>query len=191
MARINFPDLTQLSDSTLELIAGRPIINVLRMFAHSEPLLPVVAQQGATQFGLLSLTPRHRELIILAAAAALEAPYIWDQHVSISEHCGINDEQRKAIRTEAQWANANAPFAEPDKAVLKFAFAALEGSTVADTDFAMLSRHLSERQIVEAVTVLGYYFTIARMTTILEIEIDAPGDQTVLDAGLKFVGVRS
>ena len=184
MARADYPNLDELTDSTKALIAGRPLINVLKMWAHSEPLLPLVAQLGATQFAALELTPRHRELVVLVVAHALDAPYVWNQHVAISEACGVTAREREAIRLGTNWRLADAPFSNADEAVLEFAIAVVSGPRVPNSVFAAARAHLSERAVVEAVSVVGYYFTVAKMTTTLEIESDEFADATVLDAGI-------
>jgi len=184
MTRIDYPDLDNLSDATKTLIEGRPLINVLKMWAHSEPLLPLIAQLGATQFAALELSPRHRELLVLALAHAIDAPYVWNQHEAISESCGITVRERDAIRLGANWRLADVPFSAADHALLGFARAVAAGATVPPLVFAAVNDRFSPREIVEAVSVLGYYFAIARMTTVLEIESDEPGDSSVLDAGI-------
>jgi len=184
MARTDYPNLDELTDSTKALIAGRPLINVLKMWAHSEPLLPLVAQLGATQFAALELTPRHRELVVLVVAHTLDAPYVWNQHVAISDACGVTAREREAIRLGINWRLTDAPFSNADEAVLEFAIAVVSGSRVPDSVFSAARSHLTERAVVEAVSVIGYYFTVAKMTTTLEIESDEFADATVLDAGI-------
>jgi alkylhydroperoxidase family enzyme len=188
MTRIDYPDLDRLSDSTKTLIEGRPLINVLKMWAHSEPLMPLIAQLGATQFAALELSPRHRELLVLALADAIEAPYVWNQHEVISESCGVTQRDRDAIRLGSPRSRPDAPFDAADCAMLDFARAVADGPTVPTAVFAAVSGLFSPRQIVEAVSVLGYYFTIARMTTVLEIESDEPGHDSVLEAGIELAG---
>jgi alkylhydroperoxidase family enzyme len=193
MTRLDYPDLEGLTDQTKALIAGRPLINVLKMWAHSEPLLPLIAGLGATQFAALELTPRHRELVVLVVAHALDAPYVWNQHVGISGACGVTGAERDAIRRGEHGQLSDAPFGAADRAVIDFALAVVTGPRVSDSVFAAARQHLSDRAVVEAVSVAGYYFTIAKMTTTLEIESDEFADATVLDAGIDLArdsGVR-
>lgn len=190
MTRIDYPNLDALSDATKTLMEGRPLINVFKMWAHSEALLPLVAQQGATQFVALELSSRHRELLVLALAHALDAPYVWNQHVAISEACGITAHEREAIRLGANWRLGDVPFSDQDHAMLGFARGVVAGGAVSDTVFAVVADQFSRREIVEALSVLGYYFSIARMTTVLNIDSDEPGNASVLDAGIELAGGR-
>jgi alkylhydroperoxidase family enzyme len=190
MTRIDYPDLAKLSDSTKTLIEGRPLINVLKMWAHSEPLLPLIAQLGATQFAALELSPRHRELLVLALAHALDAPYVWNQHEAISEACSVTAREREAIRLGAHWRLADAPFSDADHATIGFARAVVAGAAVPPLEFAAVRDRFSPRAIVEAISVLGYYFSIARMTTVLDIEIDEAAHASVLDAGIDLANGR-
>ena len=188
MARIDYPDLTSLGPETTRLIAGRPLINVLRMWAHSEPLLPLIAGLGATQFASLRLSPRHRELVVLAVAQALDAPYIADQHASISDACGVTAAEREALGLGAHWQLGGAYFTTAEVVLVQFAIASLGAAVVPDYYFAAMRRTFSAQEIVETLSVVGYYFTIARMTTVLEIESDAAGDTSVIDAGIAMAG---
>ena len=49
---------------------------------------------------------------------------------------------------------------------------------------APLQQHYSDRQIVEAITLTGNYFLIARLTTVLNVPLDPAAGDAVLRAGL-------
>ena len=56
---------------------------------------------------------------------------------------------------------------------------------VAADDLDGLRSHYDDRQLVEVIVCVGYYFLLARLTTVLDIPIDAPADDTVLRAALQ------
>jgi len=43
-----------------------------------------------------------------------------------------------------------------------------------DEVFATTRRHLTDRQIVEVLQLVGFYWGVGRMSTILELELDMP-----------------
>jgi alkylhydroperoxidase family enzyme len=43
-----------------------------------------------------------------------------------------------------------------------------------DEAFAATRRYLSDRQIVEVLQLVGFYWGVARMSTVLELELDIP-----------------
>lgn len=154
------------------MVEGRALNNVLRMWSHTETLLPLVAQFGATQFLSLQVSRRHRELIVLAVAHALESPYVWNKHETIATASGVTAREQDAVRLGADVPAADAPFGAADTALLDFARAVALGPKVSDDVFATMREHFTEREIVETISVVGYYFTIARMTTVLDIQDD-------------------
>jgi len=190
MARIDYPDLSALTDTTERLLGGRPLINGLRMWAHAEPLLLQIAQLGATQLAELRLSPRHRELIVLAVANAMESSYVVAQHTAISASCGVTEAERRALALTSQWELSDATFTSTERALIRFAIAVLESPLVRENEFAGMRRHFSEQEIVETITIVGFYFTVARMTTTLAIENDASDDLDGFDTVLELGGVR-
>jgi len=43
-----------------------------------------------------------------------------------------------------------------------------------DEAFATTRRYLTDRQIVEVLQLVGFYWGVARMSTLLELELDIP-----------------
>ncbi|MDG5805079.1 hypothetical protein P9869_20880 [Streptomyces ossamyceticus] len=52
---------------------------------------------------------------------------------------------------------------------------------MSDEVFEAARGHYTDQQLVETVIMVGFYFLIARVTTIFQLEIDPPSDSSVLN----------
>lgn len=183
MARIEYPDLSSLESEVREFLVDRPLINVFRMWLHAPTVFRTVATLGAYQFSSLELSPRSRELLILMVSQTFEAPYVWDQHVPISEVCGVTEAERESLLCGPPALEA---FSEKDIAYLAFVQAVATAPQVADDVLMAVRAHLSDREVVEVVGLVGYYFMLGRMATVLDVESDPLTGGEVLEAALKI-----
>ena len=184
MARIDLPDdavIDTLPPDLQQAARSGSMINVFRTLLRSPAITIPVVQLGSAQFAAGSLPPADRELAILAAGACFHAPYETAQHKPISRAVGVTDDQRAAI-AQQHW---TAPcFPPAQQALLAFVAAVAADPTVDDTILDAMCNHYSDTQVVETVVLVGYYFLIARVTTVLDVPIDPPADDRVLNAGI-------
>ena len=186
-ARIPFPDdatvAAALDDAPLPMRkaaeAGR-LINVYRMLMHSPGIGAGVARPGPAIFASSAFTDVDRELAILACGTCFRAPYEVSQHEPLSRAVGVSDEQRAAVPAR-RW-NAGC-FTAAQRALLSFVAAVADEPAVPDAAFTTVQQHYTDRQIVEAIALAGYYFLIARLTTVLDVPLDPRADDAVLRAG--------
>ena len=157
------------------------LINVFRMLMHTPDIGAEVARLGSAIFASSDLTDIDRELAILACGACFQAPYEVSQHEPISRAVGVSEEQRAAV-AEKRW-NAGC-FTAAQRALLAFVAAVADAPAVPDAAFTAIQQHYSDRQLVEAITLTGNYFLIARLTTVLNVPLDPPADDAVLRADL-------
>jgi alkylhydroperoxidase family enzyme len=69
-----------------------------------------------------------------------------------------------------------------DSALLHFTAQAVARPRVDDTVFAQARTHLSDRELVEVLQIVGYYWSFGRISTTLDVEITKIyGDEPVLD----------
>jgi alkylhydroperoxidase family enzyme len=180
MARILYPDPTRLPPELKELLR-QANLNVFTMWAHSVNTATLIIELGAAQFAKLELPRAIREIVTLSGAIANSADYEWGQHVALSAAAGVSDEQRTAL----QRGEVDAPCFKPaERAALRLAAAVQKGPKVADVVFDEARRYLSDRQMVELVGLVGYYWMLGRIATVFQVELDVPQGTEVLDAGL-------
>jgi len=171
------PDLPTLS----HLHSYGALINVFRMALWSPQIAEGMAVLGAAQFAHSSLTPVDREMAILAVGALYESEYEAAQHEPISRSVGVTDHQRDAI-AQRRWDDPG--LTEAQQAMLQFVAAVVAAPTVPQEALDRIRLHYSDRQVVELVIQGGYYYLLGRITTVLDVPIDAPSDTRVLDAGV-------
>ena len=98
MARIEYPDLSQLSEDVQKLAARiNPMLNVFRMLAHAES-----AYYGFMKFGNALLMrsepdPILREIIILRVGHLSKSSYEIYQHEKIARHVGVSSDKIEAL----------------------------------------------------------------------------------------------
>jgi 4-carboxymuconolactone decarboxylase len=181
VARLPYPDPESAPEPVREALQGLPPLNIFRMLAHAETALRPFLRFGGTILGRLELDPKLRELAILQVAVCSEARYEWVQHVAIGRQVGLSGEQIAAL--ERDQADTSSSLSELERAVVAFASEVVAGPRVSDAAFAAVSRWLSPREIVELLLTIGNYLMLARVMTTLELEIDDPAGEQVLQAG--------
>jgi alkylhydroperoxidase family enzyme len=184
MVRIPYPDPATLP-SELTNILRQASLNIFSMWAHSISTARIVMDLGAAQFAKLELPRAIRELVTLYGSVANSAEYEWVQHVAPSKAAGVTEEQRAALRR----GNLTAQNFDPQElAALKLAEAVQSGPNVAESVFSKARRHLSDRQLVELVGLVGYYWMLGRIATVFQVELDVAKGTEIYDAGLKLAG---
>jgi alkylhydroperoxidase family enzyme len=182
MARIPYPDPTKLPAELKELFELSHL-NIFSMWAHSVNTIGLIMNLGAAQFGKLELPRGIREMVTLLGATADSAEYEWAQHVAPSKAAGVSDEQRAALRRGDVDARCFSPL---EQAALRLAAAVQAGPEVADAIFDTARKYLSDRQLVELVGLVGYYWMLGRIATVFQVELDVAQGTEVYEAGLQL-----
>ena len=181
MARIAIPEVLDedLPDEVRD--NADALVNVFRMMLRSPRIATLVVELGSAQFGSGVLPGVDRELAILTCGACFGSAYEASQHEQISGAVGVSAAQRAAIAV----GQYDSPDLSPaQRALVAFVAAIAEAPTVPDDVFDAVQLHYSDQQVVEAVILTGYYFLIARVTTVLEVPQDPREGDAVLRAGV-------
>jgi len=182
MARIPYPDPAGLPQGTNELLQ-QAHLNIFSMWAHSVSTIDLIIKLGAAQFGRLELPRAVREMVTLLGAMTDGAEYEWAQHVALSKAAGVTDEQRAALRCGDVSASCFSPL---EQAALRLAAAVHAGPKVADPVFEEARKYLSDRQLIELVGIVGYYWMLGRIATVFQVEIDVAKDAKLYEAGVSL-----
>jgi len=144
------------------------VLNVHRMMAHHPELLAAWTplRQHITSSGTLSA--RHRELIILRAAALAGVAYEWHHHVVRGSGAGIVAAEIEAVRTgpASVWAD------EREAALLAATDELFQDLAVGDAVWAALIRHFSIPQILDLIVTVGMYTTLAMFINTTGVQIE-------------------
>ena len=167
MPRLNDPDPRSIPDDVARFLATLPPDAMFTTLSHSPATVQPLLGLARALYTSLELPARTRELAILTLAAHTESPFVWTQHEPISEAAGVTESIRELIRDHE---HTNPALSAPDRAVLQFTTAVVTGPHVSDGLFAALRGVLSEREIVELLHVIGYYWTLSCVSTVVQIE---------------------
>ena len=167
MPRLNNPDPHSIPDDVARLLATLPPDALFTTLSHSPTTLQPLLGLARALYTSLELPVRTRELVILTLATEAESAFVWTQHEPISEAAGVTEPIRKLIRDHDY---ADRALSGPDRAVLQFTAAVATGPHVSDELFTALRAVLSEREIVEMLHVIGYYWTVSRVSTVAQLE---------------------
>jgi alkylhydroperoxidase family enzyme len=183
MARLPYPDRKTFPPELQDFLAQVPEHLNFDMMSYSISTIELFVRQGQAQYTGLELAPRDRELVILTTAAVTKAEYEFVQHVPISEAMGVDPAIREAIHAGELDA---AVIPARDQAIVAFAAAVVDGPFVSDEVFAAVQAILSAREIVEALQVIGFYWSFGRVATVLRVEIEAAHGTAVVQASENF-----
>jgi alkylhydroperoxidase family enzyme len=172
MARIPYPDEGSLSGKVRAVLDQMPRrVGVTSMIAHSPALAVSCMQTVKDQFTALELPDRDREVVILTVATLAECEYEWIQHVELSEAVGISSTARQSIRSKDFGADT---LTARERIIITFVQEIVDKPRVHDEVFAEVRQLFTPREIVELIRVAGFYWSLARFLTVLDIDIDEP-----------------
>lgn len=182
MNRIPFPDFSKLPPE-IEKFIKDDNLNLFKVWAHSTSSIKDVINLGADHYAGLELPPSIRELVILLTAHTIQSEYEWVQHASIAKTCGVTDAQIAAIQ---KLSVTEADFNTKELAALTLAKAVLSSPWVSDDVFRLAQSNFSNRELVEIVEVVGYYWMTGRIATVFTLDLDSPKPTEVTDSAQQF-----
>jgi 4-carboxymuconolactone decarboxylase len=195
MARIDPIDPAQAPDDVREALDRLPPLNIFRTLAHAETAFRPFLRFGGAVLGKMMLDPVVRELAILTVAKEAEAHYEWIQHVAIGKAVGVTGEQIAAlaeadscapegaderIRRSGEAARGAYPFNAAQQAAIELAAAVVRGPHVSGDLYDCVRAQFSDRELVELLIAIGDYLMLARIMTVLEIDLDEAAGDAVL-----------
>ncbi|HUO40658.1 MAG TPA: carboxymuconolactone decarboxylase family protein [Mycobacterium sp.] len=159
MARLPYHDRTTFPQELRDFLAMVTEHPNFDMMSYSQSTIEAFILRGQAQYTGLELPARTRELVILTTAAVAQAEYEFVQHVPISEAMGVDPQIRKAIHR----LDLDSPLLSAhDQAITKFVAAVVRGPTVDDDTVAAVHDILSNREVVEVLKVVGFYWSFGR-----------------------------
>ncbi|KAI3528933.1 beta-glucuronidase [Colletotrichum filicis] len=170
MARLPYPDVN-----------GTPL-NISKLLAHSPATVNHWSKIAGAHFKDLELSSKNRELVILLSTAKFRSTYEWTHHSTVSAKEGVTDAQREVIaqagRQKGYFSSQGKLealaelFTSKEKALLLFIEAVIDGPEVADELWTKAQTEFSDREVVEMITLQGFYYTFSRLTTVLNVELE-------------------
>jgi alkylhydroperoxidase family enzyme len=178
MARLNAPDPATIPDDLGQFLAKFPPDTLFTMLTHSPTTIQPFIGLAQALYGALELPIRSRELAILTVAATAQCDFVAAQHVPISEQAGVSEEVRLLINNGDY---GNPALSEHDRAIIQFAAELVTQSRMSDETFTSARKFVSEREVVELLQLCGYYWTLSRVCTVLDVDITQLYAQVTVD----------
>jgi alkylhydroperoxidase family enzyme len=119
-----------------------------------------------------SLDPLLREAVILRVAALSNSAYERFQHLGPALSSGWTERQIGHIEM-GEWDSLPKGFKE----ILALVDELAAGATVDDALLAQVRSFLSDSDLVTVIVLIGHYMTVARILSVLGVELDATPDQ--------------
>ena len=180
MARLPYVDPARSSPEVREALERVPPLNIFRMTAQADSAFVPWLRWAGVLLSRLQLDPLLRELAILRVARLTpDAEYEWVQHVPIAEAVGATADQVAALERDDAKADC---FSAAERAVLLFTTEVVRDARAGDEALAAVREHLSAREIVELLMVIGNYMMVARVMATAGLEIDEPAGPDALRA---------
>lgn len=156
--------------------------NMLGTMAHHPELARAYNTLNGHLLLATTLTERQREMVIMRAAALARSSYEWAQHVFLARDAGLTDIEIGwiAFGPDAQF------WSEAESALLRAVDELLSDGAIGDQTWAVLSGHMSTKQLLDVIFTAGSYTVLAWMVHSLGVELDDD-----LRQALGGVGTRS
>jgi alkylhydroperoxidase family enzyme len=153
-----------------EIGGSRGIVsNVMRALAHTPEGLRRFAQLGEYARQRSSLSDREREIVICLTGRGV--PYAWAHHAPIGRDAGLTDAELEAIRA----GTVPSTFAPAEAALVRLVLALGPGKPVPEPLFAEARRHMSPRQITDAVLISSFFIMVATIIGSMNVQLEDGG----------------
>src|SRR5579864_4800999 len=149
--------------------AGLEPLVLFRTMARSPRVFARMFAGSLLDKGPLSL--RQRELVIDRTTARLGCEYEWGVHVALfARRAGFDD---AAIAATVHGSSDAQCWATDEQALLALVDDLIDRRTVAAETWQSLQAHFDEAQILEAITLIGYYHTISFLCRGLALPLES------------------
>lgn len=179
MARLTDPDPASFPAEVREFLTSLPPDPMVKMLSHSAGTVKAFVQLAKAQFTAMELPARSRELVILTVAEYTDSTFVAAQHSPMSQSAGVDERTRQLIRAR----QTESPQLSPsDRALLRFTAEVVQHPHISEEMFGQARTFLTERELVEVLQVIGYYWSFGRISTVLDVEVTKVyGDEPILN----------
>ena len=150
---------------------GVPPLALFTTLARFERVYGKFRAGGLLDKGPVSL--RHREIMIDRTCARTGNAYEWGVHVAFfADRAGLDAAQIEALALEAwDWPGWTAD----EQVILKLADDLHDAAAISDAAWDGLRRHFDEQQIMELISLAGFYRTVAYFCNGLKLPLETYG----------------
>jgi len=176
--RVPYPDPETLSEEKQAVLTTvSPMLNIMRMLMMApDPFWRAQRALGRAAVQSISISDRHRELLILRVAYLSNSDYELYHHLPLGRTAGLSGAQCEAMRT-----GDYAALDETERALAQFVTELVQDVTPGDATLAEMRAHFPDPQMFEVIMIVGYYMMVARVIGVSGLECD----ETALEAWAK------
>lgn len=168
MARLPYPDPSDLTPETQALLEQLPPLNIFKMLSGAgAAFTPFMALVNA-YLNDGTLDPELRELVILRVGHVCGSAYELHQHVRVSRVLGMAEDRIQAVGG----AVPSPLFTPAENAALAFTDAQIASVKVEGAAFDTAHAHLGDQGMQELILIIGIYMLVCRYLETLEIETE-------------------
>jgi alkylhydroperoxidase family enzyme len=177
MARVPYPDPAALSLETREALSKMAPLNIFRMLAGGDGLMPAFLKLGNHILFKSKLDPILREIAIIRVGVLSKAKYEVHQHERIGRDIGMSEVLIKAMHTGPD----DPALSDMQRLVMRYTDDVVKNVRAGDATFKPLAERLSLLEMQELTITIGFYMMVSRYLETFDIDIEQPGT-----AGVKF-----
>ena len=171
IAPLSPPYAPEIAEQFDRIMRGAPPLVLFRVMASQKRAWEKFRGGSLLDRGPLSL--REREIVIDRTCALNACEYEWGVHVAIfAGPAKLSEEQVRATVNGP----ADAPcWSEAEQALLAAVDALHHRATLSDAEFADLSKHFDDGQILEIIMLCGAYRTVSYLCNGLRLPLEKTG----------------
>jgi alkylhydroperoxidase family enzyme len=168
LAPLEPPYAAEIQQQFDRIMRGAPPLLLFRTIARSPRAWEKFSAGGLLDRGPLTL--REREIVIDRTCARTGCEYEWGVHIgAFAAAAHLTDEQvRATVLGEA----VDSCWSAAEQALLSAVDALHARATLSDTEFAALSAHYDEAQILEIMLLCGFYRTVSYLANGLALPLE-------------------
>ena len=129
---------------------------------------------------------RIRELAILAAARAMDCPYVWNAHAPDARKAGVSDALVDALRDRKPLP----PMADDERAIINYCNEFYSSHRVSASTFQIAVEQFGVQHLVELTALMGHYAQTSFFLNAFEVDLPEERSEPVLPLGLRGWGRR-
>ena len=175
MARVPYPDPKTLAPEIQEALGKMAPLNIFRMLAGGEGLMPAFLRLGNYILFKSKLDPILREIAIIRVGVLSKAKYEVHQHERIGRDVGMSEALIKAMHTGPD----DPALSEMQRLVMRYTDDVVKNVRAGDQTFKPLSERLSLQEMEELTITIGFYMMVSRFLETYDIDIEPAGTATV------------
>jgi len=179
MPRLRPLDAADAPPKAAEALAKMAGLNIFKVMAHGDGLLPAFSRFGGYLLSRTKLDPHLREIAIIRVGVLSKASYEVHQHMRIGRDLGMREELLAAIHSGPQ----AVALTETERQIMAITDDVVANVRASDATYGPLAAKLSAQEMQELIVTIGFYMTVSRFLETFDVEIEAKPPEGKIDVG--------